>query len=135
MPQLNVLIQINLPGAKSRNTAWRTFRIFPGNHGALRNLRLRGVMYFPPQNRHVDESPSEVSKSDKPNKVNQIHGYPVNGNQRDYEADDPLTWRTTMIRLGTTIFGPRVPGTWSKFMTKYCFIGGGNMAKALILVA
>ena len=106
MPQLNVLIQINLPGETKSGIQPGELSEFSEEIMNLENLRLRGVMYFPPKTDTFDESLAKYLKVINLTKSIKYMDTLSMGTSSDYEA--AIAAGTTMIRLGTTIFGPRV---------------------------
>ena len=108
MPQLNVLIQINLPGESKSGIQPSELSEFSKEIMNLENLRLRGVMYFPPKTDTFDESLAKYLKVINLTKSIKSMDTLSMGTSSDYEA--AIAAGTTMIRLGTTIFGPRVQG-------------------------
>ena len=106
MPQLNVLIQINLPGESKSGIQSDELTEFSKEILKLENLRLRGVMYFPPKTDSFDESRAKYLKVINLTKSIKHMDTLSMGTSSDYEA--AIAAGTTMIRLGTTIFGPRV---------------------------
>ena len=107
-PQLNVLIQINLPGESKNGIQPGELSEFSKEIMNLENLRLRGVMYFPPKTDTFDESLAKYLKVINLTKSIKYMDTLSMGTSSDYEA--AIAAGTTMIRLGTTIFGPRVQG-------------------------
>ena len=108
MPQLNVLIQINLPGESKSGIQPSELSEFSKEIMNLENLRLRGVMYFPPKTDTFDESLAKYLKVINLTKSIKYMDTLSMGTSSDYEA--AIAAGTTMIRLGATIFGPRVQG-------------------------
>ena len=108
MPQLNVLIQINLPGESKSGIQPSELSEFSKEIMNLENLRLRGVMYFPPKTDTFDESLAKYLKVINLTKSIKSMETLSMGTSSDYEA--AIAAGTTMIRLGTTIFGPKVQG-------------------------
>ena len=108
MPQLNVLIQINLPGESKNGIQPGELSEFSKEIMNLENLRLRGVMYFPPKTDTFDESLAKYLEVINLTKSIKHMDTLSMGTSSDYEA--AIAAGTTMIRLGTTIFGPRVQG-------------------------
>tara|TARA_Y100001935_G_scaffold254881_1_gene265471 strand:- start:1468 stop:2220 length:753 start_codon:yes stop_codon:yes gene_type:complete len=108
MPQLNVLIQINLPGETKSGIQPGELSEFSKEIMNLENLRLRGVMYFPPKTDTFDESLAKYLKVINLTKSIKSMDTLSMGTSSDYEA--AIAAGTTMIRLGTTIFGPKVQG-------------------------
>ena len=108
MPQLNVLIQINLPGESKSGIQLSELTEFSKEILKLENLRLRGVMYFPPKTDSFDEARAKYLKVINLTKSIKHMDTLSMGTSSDYEA--AIAAGTTMIRLGTTIFGPRVQG-------------------------
>ena len=106
MPQLNVLIQITLPGESKSGIQSGELTEFSKEILKLENLHLRGVMYFPPKTDTFDESLSKYLKVINLTKSIKYMDTLSMGTSSDYEA--AIAAGTTMIRLGTTIFGPRV---------------------------
>ena len=106
MPQLNVLIQINLPGESKSGIQSGELTEFSKEILKLENLHLRGVMYFPPKTDSFDESRAKYLKVINLTKSIKHMDTLSMGTSSDYEA--AIAAGTTMIRLGTTIFGPRV---------------------------
>ena len=106
LPQLNVLIQINLPGESKSGIQPNELTGFSKEILKLENLRLRGVMYFPPKTDSFDEARAKYLKVINLTKSIKHMDTLSMGTSSDYEA--AIAAGTTMIRLGTTIFGPRV---------------------------
>ena len=108
LPQLNVLIQINLPGEDKSGIQPGELTEFSKEILKLENLRLRGVMYFPPKTETFDGSRAKYLKVIDLTKSIKYMDTLSMGTSSDYKA--AIAAGTTMIRLGTTIFGPRVQG-------------------------
>lgn len=106
--QLNVLIQINPLGEGKSGIQPSELTEFSKEILKLENLRLRGVMYFPPKTDTFEEIRAKYLKVINLTKPIKYMDALSMGTSGDYEA--AIAAGTTMIRLGTTIFGPRVQG-------------------------
>ncbi|MEM8843599.1 MAG: YggS family pyridoxal phosphate-dependent enzyme [Pseudomonadota bacterium] len=110
LPALNVCIQINIDNETSKSGITpHELHALAGHIDQLPNLTLRGLMAIP----SVKDNYSEQCKTF--NKMQDLladlkeQGYDVDtlsmGMSNDYEA--AIVCGSTMVRLGTVIFGPR----------------------------
>ena len=105
LPPLNVLIQINQPGENKNGVAPNKFLEFSQEIMKLKNLSLRGIMYFPPPSGTFEENRENYMKV--VNLVRTFESFDTfsMGTSDDYEA--AISAGSSMIRLGNIIFGPR----------------------------
>ena len=106
LPKLNVLIQLKLPGEKKSGILPEELSELCKEVLKLEKLRLRGVMYFPPKVDSFEENRANYLKVINLAKPLKFIDTLSMGTSSDYES--AIAAGTTMVRLGTTIFGPRV---------------------------
>ena len=105
LPPLNVLIQVAQPGEIKHGIYPDELLNFSQELLAFPNLNLRGIMYFPPKGGTVKENRGKYAKMvDLAQYLDNSDTLSM-GTSSDYEA--AVSAGSTLVRLGTTIFGPR----------------------------
>ncbi len=105
LPPLNILIQINQQGEAKNGVDPNKLVSFSQQLLTFSNLSLRGIMYFPPKGGTLKENREKYAEMvDLARSLDTADTLSM-GTSGDYEA--AVAAGSTLIRLGTTIFGPR----------------------------
>ena len=110
LPALNICLQINIDNEDSKSGITPTALLpLAEKISELPNLKLRGLMSIPSASPEFDQQIATFQKmADLLYKLKQ-HGFDVDtlsmGMSNDYEA--AIACGSTMVRIGTAIFGPR----------------------------
>ena len=105
LPPLNVLIQVNQQGETKNGVNPNELLDFSRQLLKFPNLSLRGIMYFPPKGGTLVENREKYAKMvDLARSLDTADTLSM-GTSGDYEA--AIAAGSTLVRLGTTIFGPR----------------------------
>ncbi|MEC9247650.1 MAG: YggS family pyridoxal phosphate-dependent enzyme [Pseudomonadota bacterium] len=105
LPPLNILIQINQQGEAKNGVDPNKLVSFSQQLLTFPNLSLRGIMYFPPKGGTLKENREKYAEMvDLARSLDTADTLSM-GTSGDYEA--AVAAGSTLIRLGTTIFGPR----------------------------
>jgi len=111
LPPLNICLEVNVSGEKTK-TGMAPHDVFPLAHFCLTlpNLILRGLMTIPAEKNTFAEQRVELHKLRIIYDSLQKEGYKIDtlsmGMSHDLEA--AIAEGTTMIRIGTAIFGNRI---------------------------
>ena len=110
MPPLNICIQVNIDNEESKfGIDSNDLLTLAEQIRALPNLNLRGLMTIPSAKHDYSEQCRTFSKMRDLLALLQQQGYDVDtlsmGMTNDYEA--AIASGSTMVRIGTAIFGPR----------------------------
>ncbi len=111
-PPLNVCLQLHVGGEASKGGAEAAeIRELAGQVRALPRLRLRGIMSMPPAESEVDRQRQWFRETRQVFDYLNEHGFGLDtlsmGTSADFEA--AIAEGSTMVRIGTAIFGPREP--------------------------
>ena len=111
-PVLNVCLQLHVGGEASKGGVESPgIRELAGQVSTLPRLRLRGLMCMPPAETEVDRQRHWFRETRQVFDALNEHGFGLDtlsmGTSADFEA--AILEGSTMVRIGTAIFGPRKP--------------------------
>ncbi len=128
---LNVLLQVNIDGEASKSgCAPDEVMALADQAAALPRLRLRGLMAIPEPHPDANHRRMAFAKMRALFEMLRASHPSCDTLSMGMSEDFPLalTEGSTLVRIGTALFGARTPST----LPPVAFIGGGNMARALI---
>ena len=113
-PPLNICLQLHVGGEQSKGgVEAAAMRELAGQVGALPRLRLRGLMCMPPAESDVDRQRQWFRETRQVFDYLNEHGHGLDtlsmGTSADFEA--AIAEGSTLVRIGTAIFGPRDTAT------------------------
>ncbi|HEX5162436.1 MAG TPA: YggS family pyridoxal phosphate-dependent enzyme [Steroidobacteraceae bacterium] len=111
-PVLNVCLQLHVGGEASKGGVESSgIRELASQVSTLPRLRLRGLMCMPPAETEVDRQRHWFRETRQVFDALNEHGFGLDtlsmGTSADFEA--AILEGSTMVRIGTAIFGPRKP--------------------------